>query len=57
MFGPSETGIIRNNLCNANKEQAIEMYYEKCLANHTQFVQRNQEIDELLLYLIDKANL
>jgi len=27
MFGPSETGIIRENLINTNKEQAIEMYY------------------------------
>lgn len=31
MFGPSETGIIRQNLVHANKDAAIERYYEKYL--------------------------
>lgn len=51
MFGPSETGIIRDNLLHENKEQAIEMYYETYTAFHEDLVERNQEIDDLLKYL------
>lgn len=51
MFGPSETGIIRENLIHLNKEQAIEMYYEKYLENHLQLVKPNLEMDELLKYI------
>ena len=51
MFGPSETGIIRENLCHQNKEQAIEMYYETYTAFHEDLVEHNQEIDDLLQYL------
>lgn len=51
MFGPSETGIIKENLIHLNKEQAIEMYYEKYLENHMQLVKQNHEIDDLLKYI------
>ncbi|MDI2588940.1 HAD family hydrolase [Psychrobacillus sp. NEAU-3TGS] len=48
MFGPSETGIIRENLVHPNKEQAIELYYEKYLEKHLLLVEPNNEMDELL---------
>lgn len=48
MFGPSETGIIRNNLSNPNKEEAIEYYYEKYSEHHKSLVVSNLEILELL---------
>lgn len=48
MFGPSETGIIRNNLSNPNKEEAIEYYYEKYSEHHKSLVESNPEILELL---------
>lgn len=51
MFGPSETGIIRQNLLAANKEEAIELYYAKYMEHHTQLVAHNQEIHNLLLHL------
>lgn len=51
MFGPSETGIIRANLINSNKEQAIELYYKKYLENHSNLVKHNAEIDEMIKHL------
>ncbi|MFF2176674.1 HAD family hydrolase [Lysinibacillus sp. NPDC058147] len=51
MFGPSETGIIRGNLVNSNKEQAIELYYKKYLENHSNLVKHNVEIDEMIKHL------
>ena len=38
MFGPSETGIIRENLSNSNKDAAIELYYAKYSERHNQLV-------------------
>ncbi|UII56130.1 HAD family hydrolase [Cytobacillus spongiae] len=55
MFGPSETGIIRDNLCHHNKEQAIEMYYETYTEFHEDLVEHNQEIDDLLQYLKNRG--
>ncbi|WP_096435181.1 HAD family hydrolase [Alteribacter populi] len=55
MFGPSETGIIKENLSHVNKEEAIENYYTKYLDNHTYLVMENEEIKELLVYLQDKG--
>jgi phosphoglycolate phosphatase/pyrophosphatase PpaX len=55
MFGPSETGIIRENLVHLNKDQAIELYYEKYMQNHAQLVKRNIEIDELIIFLKEKG--
>ncbi|WP_107839335.1 HAD family hydrolase [Metasolibacillus meyeri] len=55
MFGPSETGIIRENLQNPNKAEAIELYYEKYAESHTQFVKPNDEITELLYDLKDSG--
>ncbi|TQR20636.1 HAD family hydrolase [Psychrobacillus vulpis] len=55
MFGPSETGIIRENLLDLNKEQAIEMYYEKYFEKHKQLVERNSDIDDLLRYIKEKG--
>ncbi|MFZ3579164.1 HAD family hydrolase [Virgibacillus sp. DJP39] len=54
MFGPSETGIIRENLENSNKENAIELYYEKYLEHHEQLVKPNSEINEMIAYLKEK---
>lgn len=48
MFGPSETGIIRENLKNSKKEKAIEYYYEKYSEHHKSLVEINLEILELL---------
>lgn len=55
MFGPSETGIIRENLRHANKEKAIELFYEKYSEYHEKLVKSNEEIDDLLRYLKDKG--
>lgn len=51
MFGPSETGIIRENLNNSNKENAIKLYYKKYLEHHEQLVKPNSEIAEMIGYL------
>ncbi|MCG7345874.1 HAD family hydrolase [Sporosarcina sp. ACRSL] len=51
MFGPSEVGIIKENLLHENKEQAIELYYEKYLEKHNELVAANQEIQDLLTEL------
>ena len=51
MFGPSETGIIRANLKHADKDRAIEQYYAKYLKHHTELVEHNAEIHDLLLDL------
>ncbi|MFJ7738847.1 HAD family hydrolase [Lysinibacillus sp. NPDC097287] len=48
MFGPSETGIIRKNLSNPNKEDAIEYFYKKYSELHKGLVVDNPEILELL---------
>ncbi|WP_226036726.1 HAD family hydrolase [Aquibacillus saliphilus] len=55
MFGPSETGIIIENLKNKNKENAIELYYEKYLEDHEQLVKPNSEITEMIRYLKEKG--
>ena len=51
MFGPSETGIIRENLVNSSHDKAIELYYEKYNEKHRELVQDNKEINDLLLLL------
>lgn len=48
MFGPSETGIIRNNLLHPNKEEAIEYFYQNYLESHKSLVDVNPDILELL---------
>jgi pyrophosphatase PpaX len=48
MFGPSETGIIRENLKNNNHEKAIELYYEIYRDRHENIVPKNEEINTLL---------
>lgn len=55
MFGPSETGIIRNNLLNPNKKEAIEYYYEKYSEHHNILVETNDEILELLKSLKEQG--
>lgn len=45
MFGPSETGIIRENLKNNNYDEAIELYYEIYSKRHRNIVQKNEEIN------------
>ncbi|MDP4083303.1 MAG: HAD family hydrolase [Bacillota bacterium] len=51
MFGPSETGIIRENLLNQNFDEAIEIYYEKYLEQPQGLVSNNEEIINLLKHL------
>lgn len=51
MFGPSETGIIRKNLSNPNKEEAIEYYYAQYSKLHNSLVEVNSEICGLLTSL------
>lgn len=51
MFGPSETGIIRENLINSNHDQAIELYYEKYSEKHRELVLDNEKMNDLLLQL------
>ncbi|NIK11715.1 phosphoglycolate phosphatase/pyrophosphatase PpaX [Alkalibacillus almallahensis] len=51
MFGPSETGIIRENLLDSNYDKAIELYYEKYSEKHPELVPKNEEINDLLLFL------
>nr|WP_230199425.1 HAD hydrolase-like protein [Bacillus ndiopicus] len=51
MFGPSEIGIIQENLQNSNKNAAIEYFYEKYSESHADFVKQNTEIQELLYHL------
>lgn len=48
MFGPSETGIIRENLKNSNKDQAIDMYYQKYREKHEDLVMADEEVNDLL---------
>lgn len=55
MFGPSETGIIRENLKNMDKDQAIEMYYAKYSENHEKLVEHNHEINQLIRDLKDNG--
>jgi pyrophosphatase PpaX len=50
MFGPSETGIIRENLKNNNYDKAIELYYEIYKDQHN-IVQDSEEINTLLKHL------
>ena len=51
MFGPSETGIIKDNLANPHKTEAIEYYYEKYEELHKDLVEINLEIIALLKVL------
>lgn len=55
MFGPSETGIIKNNLKNKQYEEAIDLYYEKYREQHLELVLINEDINELLAYLKEKG--
>jgi len=55
MFGPSETGIIKENLLNINKEHAIELYYETYKKHHAELVKPNEGINELIEYLRGKG--
>lgn len=55
MFGPSETGIIKENLLNTNKERAIELYYEKYAEHHKALVDPNHEINDLITFLKEKG--
>ncbi len=51
MFGPSETGIIKENLIDSNYDQAIELYYEKYSEKHQELVSDNEKINNLLVKL------
>lgn len=51
MFGPSETGIIRQNLLHPEKEKAIDLYYATYSEQHAALVEANNEIRDLLIHL------
>ncbi len=51
MFGPSETGIIIENLIDSNHDKAIELYYKKYAEKHRELVLDNEGISDLLLLL------
>src|SRR5699024_5274591 len=51
VFGPSECGIIRENLTDPNHNKAIELYYEEYNERHRELVLDNKEINDLLLSL------
>lgn len=55
MFGPSETGIIRENLKNKNYNEAIELYYEIYKERHKNIVQNNEDVNALLRLLKTKG--
>ncbi|WP_188455730.1 HAD family hydrolase [Virgibacillus oceani] len=55
MFGPSETGIIRENLTDPNHDKAIELYYERYNERHSELVFNNKEINDLLLFLKEEG--
>lgn len=51
MFGPSEVGIIRDNLLSPYKEEAIEHFYQQYSQFHKDLVKANQDIYELVTSL------
>lgn len=51
MFGPSETGIIRENLKSQNAEKAIERYYQIYQERHKDLVESNDEMTSLIKQL------
>lgn len=51
MFGPSEVGIIRENLLNPHKEEAIEYFYQQYSQFHQDLIEVNQDIHELVTSL------
>lgn len=51
MFGPSETGIIKENLVSPKKEEAIAFFYKKYSEFHKDLVDENLEINKLLMTL------
>ncbi|WP_347814366.1 NUDIX hydrolase N-terminal domain-containing protein [Alkalihalobacillus sp. LMS39] len=55
MFGPSETGIIKQNLRSIKQKEAIEFYYKIYEEKHAQFVQSNEEIMNVLHRLKKKG--
>ena len=51
MFGPSEIGIIQQQLVHPAKEDAIERFYQIYSEYHQELVLENKEIIDLLLLL------
>src|SRR4051794_9513637 len=51
MFGPSEVGIIRENLVSSHKEEAIEHFYQQYSQFHTDLVEANHDVHELITSL------
>jgi pyrophosphatase PpaX len=52
MFGPSETGIIRENLNHHNIDEAIELYYSKYEEKHEELVYNSEVVHEFLSLLL-----
>ncbi|MBM7541989.1 HAD family hydrolase [Amphibacillus cookii] len=55
MFGPSETGIIRENLKDERKQEAITLFYQQYKAHHNRLVKPNADIQMMLSLLQDKG--
>ncbi|MDR9857563.1 HAD family hydrolase [Paenibacillus sp. VCA1] len=56
MFGPSETGIIQQNLKSKDRiNEAMEDYYFYYENEHKNFVSKNHEVDELIHRLHSKG--
>ncbi|WP_100012426.1 HAD family hydrolase [Lentibacillus sediminis] len=55
MFGPSETGIIRENLRHKDKAAAIELFYKSYTENHEEFVKPNKQIADMIAGLKEKG--
>lgn len=51
MFGPSETGIIRENLTHGNTDEAIERYYLHYEEKHEELVDNNKQMHDFLSLL------
>lgn len=51
MFGPSEVGIIRENLLSPHKEAAIEHFYQQYSQSHNELVEANHDIYKLITSL------
>ncbi|MCD7033634.1 HAD family hydrolase [Metabacillus sp. GX 13764] len=54
MFGPSETEIIEQNLKSDQKKEAKEDYFKEYEDRHAEFIQKNEEIKDVLRKLQER---
>lgn len=55
MFGPAENDIIRTHFPEKHIEAAIAQYHDYYWTNHDQWVERSQEIEDLLAWIRKKG--